>query len=155
MWLLSILLNLDKIWEIIIIKKGLIISEGCKEKPNNLIHLFAPLFSEATNNTTINNKNKIIKQIYEIFIILSSFNVEQNNIINKPINEKIRFLIINIYGLAPILLATIGLANAVKIFPKNNVITIKKSITLSIETHHLLKKFIFNLLNTKCKKYDI
>ena len=53
--------------------------------------------------------------------------------------------------LMPILLATTGLANAVKTLPKHKVIIIKNNITLSMDNHHLPKKFTFNLLNTSYK----
>ena len=148
MWLLSILLNLVNISEITIIKNGFIISEGCNEKPNNLIHLLAPLFWEPTINTTISNNINATKQIYEMSITFFSLRVEQKIIIDKPKKEKIKFLIINKLELIPILLATIGLANAVKTLPKHKVIRIKNNITLSMDNHHLPKIFIFVLSNT-------
>ena len=82
-----------------------------------------------------------------MFIICSSFNVEKSKTIDNPINEKIKFFIMKRWGLIPILFATTGLANAVNILPIANVTIIRNNITLSIENHHLLIKFIFVLLN--------
>ena len=62
-WRFSILLNLDNIFETVIIKKGFIISDGCKEKPNILIQRLAPLFCVPTNKTIIKTNINIIKQI--------------------------------------------------------------------------------------------
>ena len=82
------LLGAESKYALTTVKKGFIISLGCKAKKPTFIHLFAPLIFGLTNGQTqsINiQNNKLIKQIFKMLFLDS---IDRKIIINKPIQAK-------------------------------------------------------------------